>query len=75
MQGMGARLARQVARRDVRWGSRVRLPHPRYRCKMGDIVKRIAVAVLLLALFGVAACGNDKAAPPAIEVPPWGVGA
>jgi len=37
-------------------------------------VKRVALAVLLLALLGVAACGNDKpepAATPAVEVPAW----
>jgi hypothetical protein len=37
---------------------------------MNGIVKRVAVAVLLLAMLGVAACG-DEPAPPVVEVPEW----
>ena len=47
------------------------LPRPRRRCKMDSIVKRVPIAVLLLVVFGMAACGDDKPAPPAIEVPEW----
>lgn len=36
----------------------------------GRIVKRIAVADLLLGLLGVAACGGDESEP-AVEVPAW----
>ena len=35
------------------------MPRPRRRCKMDDVVKRVAVAVLLFALLGVAACRVD----------------
>lgn len=35
---------------------------------MDGIMKRIAVAVLLLVLLGVAACGDERPAPPAVEV-------
>lgn len=41
------------------------LPHPRRQCKMRCIVKRVAVAVLLLALLGMTACGGDKPTSPA----------
>ncbi len=37
---------------------------------MGGVVNRVAVAVLLLALLGVAACGGDQPEP-AVMVPPW----
>ncbi len=33
-------------------------------------MKRVAVAILLLALLGMAACGEEEPAPPAVEVPP-----
>ena len=34
-------------------------------------MRSVAAAVVLLALLAVAGCGDDKPAPPAIEVPPW----
>ena len=36
------------------------MPRPRRRCKMDGIVKRVAVAVVLLTLLGVAACGGEE---------------
>jgi len=36
------------------------LPRPRRRCKMDDIVKHVSVAVLLLVLLGVSACGEER---------------
>ena len=46
------------------------LPRPRRGGKMDGIVKRVAVAVLLLALLGVASCGDDEPES-AVEVPAW----
>ena len=38
---------------------------------MDGIVKRVAVAVLVLGVLGVAACGDEEPAPFVIEVPEW----
>jgi len=48
------------------------LPRPRRRCKMDGIVKRVAVAVLLLALLGVTACGEDGGEPQVSDEPAVG---
>ena len=50
------------------------LPRPRRRCKMDGIVKRIALAVLLLTLLGLVACGDDgREATQTLPIGTWEV--